>query len=653
VACLTAAPRLRLTTYYYGDSSLLTTYAYVELGQQLQPAWIADVSNIGDGQLNLAITSSAPWVSGTWVPDGGGACRGASPCIVATFDTASLAAGLHTAVLTVSDPNALDTPQTIPITLWVGPTVPDQVNLYALLGQSAAASFPVDADVFTAQCNADVGWLGCDVYYVGPPLISGWTWLDVGTSPDLDAGHHQGTLTLSNFLYSDDNKTVNVDFDVTNGPIADVFAVYPGFLGPPLTFTASLPTGRNAAQTQFYRVQNDGPGLLVISSIDISPGAAAWLSATPITVPGTANGLGIGAGVAITANPQLLPAGIYNGTVTVNSNAANSPVIPVELDVMAQGTPPAVIWPQILDIADYNTVVGAINPGATLAPGEIVALFGVGLLEGDPVTFSTPPLPTQAGSGNTQVLVNGRPAPIFYASYSQINFQIPFEASTTQDAQIQVVRNGMTSPTVTVPMAQDAPQILQFNCPFANDCYYQNYAIGTNAADGSFPLPASAPFPNSHPAKAGDVITFLGIGFGQTTNPLTTGAAAPSSPSPTTDPSYQLCFGYQPGDTSQDGVCAITIYSGAVPGAVGLYELKVTMPQIPNPGDAVDFYITNGTYHSDPAFMAVQQSSADSGAHPLLSLSMNTPARISPTPRNLYFVSGSLKKSFAQISVQR
>jgi uncharacterized protein (TIGR03437 family) len=283
--------------------------------------------------------------------------------------------------------------------------------------------------------------------------------------------------------------------------------------------------------------------------------------------------------------------------VTVNSNAANSPtVIPVQLNVMAQGTPPAVDWPRILNIANFI-------PQEAVAPGDIVALFGVGLLEGDPITISTVPLPTQVGTGNTQVLVNGTPAPIFYASYSQINIQIPFETSTAQDAQIQVVRNGIMSPIGTVPMAAQAPQILQFGCPFANDCDWNTYAIGINAADGSFPLPTSAPFPNCHPAKVGDTITFYGVGLGQTTNPSTTGAPAPASPLPTVDPNYRLCLGQGPPVTTS--VCIPASYSGASPGSVGLYLITVTIPPGVH-GDAVNFYITNGTYYSDPAYMAIQ-----------------------------------------------
>ena len=617
--CLGAAPRLRLNTYYGGDSSLLTTYAYVDPGQQLPPGVVAGVSNIGDGQLTLTVSSSASWVSGTVVPADGSRCAGVLACIVATFDTASLAAGWYTALLTVSDPNAMDTPQTITVNIWVGPTIPAQLNFYAPPGQSASARLGVDTYAYGGiQVITDVNWLGFAVEGLGPAVLSGWTFLDVGTSPSLDVGHHLGNFTLSNSLYPDDNETVNVDFDVTTDPIADT--LMEGYLptgNPAVTFTASLPTGPHATQTQFYRIQNDGPGQITVSSMEISPEASPWLSATPIAIPGMANGSGIGAGVAVTANPQSLPAGTFTGAVTVNSNAANSPtVIPVQLDVIAQGTPPAVMWPRVLNIADYM-VPGGMYPGGALAPGEIAALFGVGLNEGDPVTFS-PPLPILAGSGNTQVLVDGTPAPIFYANYNQINIQIRSKTSAADDAQIQVVRNGMKSPVVTVPMAPEAPQILNFGCPYANDCDpfgYGVYAIGTND-DGSFPLPETAPYPNCHPANTGDVVTFLGIGFGQTMNPLTTGAGAPSSPPATTVSHYQLCFGGGPG--GYPGVC-VPADVMAAPGRVGLYESKITVPHLPNDGVEA-FYMTDGTYYGDPAYMAVQQSSADSAHSPAAQL---------------------------------
>jgi uncharacterized protein (TIGR03437 family) len=150
-------------------------------------------------------------------------------------------------------------------------------------------------------------------------------------------------------------------------------------------------------------------------------------------------------------------------------------------------------------------------------------------------------------------------------------------------------------------MDTSAPQILQFGCTFANNCDYGFYAIGVNFSDGSFPLPVTSPIPKSHPAKVGDVITFYGVGFGQATTPLKTGAAVPSSPLPIVSPAYQFCFG-SPGI----GTCSPVSYSGASPGSAGLYQINVTIPVGAPTGDSVSFYITNGTATSDVTYMAIE-----------------------------------------------
>jgi uncharacterized protein (TIGR03437 family) len=578
---MSAAPRLRLSQW---------TNPTIDIAQGTNPpssgSGIVTVTNIGDGQLNLTVASSVPWMSGAYGLAGQNGCSAEfGPCISVTYNTASLAPGLYTGLLTVSDPNALDTPQTLTVTVNIGATLPSAFSLYAPPSTSVYAYFTV---IGPLNYLANVNWLSL---IVGEPITGAVSQaLPLQVTADatgLAVGDYPGSFTLSSSNYSPDNMTANVDLHVTTSPITDTLGASP-VTNPPLSFTASLPAGPNAAQTQKYWIANDGLGTLAVSGISTATNTGAWLSAVPFSGTG-------GVGVAITANPTALTAGIYTGTVTVNSNAANSPtVIPVSLNVVAQGTPPAIIWPQI---------VNAANDAAqeAVAPGDIVAVEGVGLLEGDPITITSFPLPTQVGSGNTQVLVNGVAAPIFYASYGQITIQIPYETSVAQDAQIQVVRGGISSPIGTVPMAASAPQILQFGCPFVNDCDYQNNAIGINFSDGSFPLPVTAPFPNSHPAKVGDVITFYGVGFGQTRNPLSDGVAAPASPLPTSDPSYQFCFGMFPGDVG--GFCTPTSYSGASPGSAGLYQINVTIPQ----GAGTGFvYITNGTSYSDPVWVTVQ-----------------------------------------------
>jgi len=69
-------------------------------------------------------------------------------------------------------------------------------------------------------------------------------------------------------------------------------------------------------------------------------------------------------------------------------------------------------------------------PLGTVAPGEIVSIFGAGLGPDQPVTanfrlgdFGTWP----TTMGGTQVLFDGVPAPMLYASANQINAVVPYE----------------------------------------------------------------------------------------------------------------------------------------------------------------------------------------------------------------------------------
>jgi uncharacterized protein (TIGR03437 family) len=61
-----------------------------------------------------------------------------------------------------------------------------------------------------------------------------------------------------------------------------------------------------------------------------------------------------------------------------------------------------------------------------LAPGSLATLRGTFVAAG-PILPSQSPLPITLGG--TTVRVNGVPAPLLYASASQINFQVPFEVS--------------------------------------------------------------------------------------------------------------------------------------------------------------------------------------------------------------------------------
>lgn len=155
VVCpLFAVPKLRLVETAVGPVS-----AAQGAGATVRTV---EAYNAGDGFLNLSVTSSASWLSGA-----AGAARncssrlGACLPIQVTMQPAALPRGLHTATLTVSDPNAADAPQTITVTLAVGGAIPDRLDLFvAPNGSSAETTFTSHSRLVTSPGTQSGGaWL--------------------------------------------------------------------------------------------------------------------------------------------------------------------------------------------------------------------------------------------------------------------------------------------------------------------------------------------------------------------------------------------------------------------------------------------------------------------------------------------------------------
>ncbi len=74
------------------------------------------VQNVGAGALNYQVTDNAAWLS--VAPSSGGSTGEADP-ITLSYQPASLPLGTHQATVTVTDPNATNSPRTLPVTLIV------------------------------------------------------------------------------------------------------------------------------------------------------------------------------------------------------------------------------------------------------------------------------------------------------------------------------------------------------------------------------------------------------------------------------------------------------------------------------------------------------------------------------------------------------
>src|SRR5207245_992687 len=124
----------------------------------------------------------------------------------------------------------------------------------------------------------------------------------------------------------------------------------------------------------------------------------------------------------------------------ISSNAANGTItVPVELTVLAKGSP----------TINYQGVVdnGTFGAGDTVARGDVMVVLG-DQLSFSPLTVGPAP-PLAATVGGASETVNGKQAPMYYSSYGQLAFQMPYEVSNGT-AVVQVQRDGASSNSVSV-----------------------------------------------------------------------------------------------------------------------------------------------------------------------------------------------------------
>ena len=521
VNSLNAAPTLRLSSATVGPVSIVT-------GTN-GPAQTVQATNIGDGTLALGVSASVSWLAPT-VGSGGTVQIG--------LQTAALAKGIYTGIVTVNDPNAVDAPQDITVTVQIGGAAPDQVDLYVAPNGSTAETFFSTNSMLSGSVETanNLGWLSFSLSGTASFRFSFPYRIAVTHLAEMAEGAYNGTVTTSGAGFAADNKMIAVTMHVTAQPIAQV---------APASLMIRMAQG---APKQVYNLvfSNSGLGTLAINGIftNTGSGGTAWLSA-----------LNTGLVVAATIDPSGLAPGAYQGTLTVNSNAANGQVaIPVSLQIVPQSAP-VTMFQGVQDNVLFATV--------PLAPGETAVVVGEQFTFGDLANGPSPPLAMQVGGA--QVLVNDQPAPIYYTSYGRIGFQVPYE-TPQGTATLRVVRDGQRGNAVAFTVVERAPRLMRLGVA--------DYGYIVNQ-DGSNPIPTT-PGGTGHPAHPGDTLMIFGIGFGQTDPPAASGAPAPGDePLARLNPLPNVTFG---GGFTGNAVSVQPLFAGLTPGFAGLYRIDVVVP---------------------------------------------------------------------------
>jgi uncharacterized protein (TIGR03437 family) len=192
----------------------------------------------------------------------------------------------------------------------------------------------------------------------------------------------------------------------------------------------------------------------------------------------------------------------------------------------------------------------------------------------------------------TSVTIGGQPAFISYISPGQINAQVPSNIGT--GAQPLIIKTAAgTSATYAVTVNSQEPGLL---APASFQIGATQYVVALFQDGVTYALPTGAlPGVSSRPAKAGDILTLYGIGFGRVVPETTAGQIVQTAATLATP--FQLFF---------SSTAVPVSYAGLAPGAVGLYQINVTVPSRTFGGRASLSFTLSGVSSTQYLSIAVQ-----------------------------------------------
>ena len=206
-----------------------------------------------------------------------------------------------------------------------------------------------------------------------------------------------------------------------------------------------------------------------------------------------------------------------------------------------------------------------------LAAGGLVSLFGKALADAS-AQASRFPLPDSLFEAS--VLVNGQPVPLLFVSESQVNFQLPFDATGT--VALQLRNAGSDCATFDVTVEQAAPGIF----------------AGAVLHNSTF-----QPVTDSSPATPEEVLAVFAAGLGPVQPPVEAGQAAPALLLATTTLPVTAMLG---------GTPAPVLFSGLAPGFAGVYQVNLSVPSLVPTGDEIPLTLSVGGVTSNQVNVAIR-----------------------------------------------
>ena len=230
---------------------------------------------------------------------------------------------------------------------------------------------------------------------------------------------------------------------------------------------------------------------------------------------------------------------------------------------------------------------------AGVAPGELLTIYGANLATSFVAMQGGIPFPTILGG--VRVLMNNRPAAIYYVSPGQVAAIVPY-GTTEGVVQIQIERNGVLSNTVTEFRYLTSPGIFSQS--------------QTGAGPGAILHADYSPVTEDKPAVPGEAIQVFLTGIGAVFPTIADGAlgGATAGNLNMTLPGAVGADVYNFADTFPADVT----YAGLAPGFAGLYQVNLTVPDGAGAGSRLLDISTSDAYTSQVAiWMGPATASSD------------------------------------------
>lgn len=219
---------------------------------------------------------------------------------------------------------------------------------------------------------------------------------------------------------------------------------------------------------------------------------------------------------------------------------------------------------------------GASFVGGEVAPGSFASIFGNRLASG---LAQATRLPLGTELGGTSVSINGIPAPLFFVSPGQINFQVPYEVGVGAGSAVVRV-GGTTLPAVPFTISAAAPGVLSFG---------ENRAVAVNEDNTLNDV--------NNGARVRSTVVAYGTGLGAVDNRVATGGVAPVSGNPLSRPVGAVTV-------TIGGVAVRPDFLGLTPGFIGLMQVNLQIPTL-RPG-TYPLVVTVGGASSKPVRLTVR-----------------------------------------------